>query len=87
MQAIEWLVERTPDQVMQQREDMMATLEHASRLMHESGKCVDWFRNSDAKIKRVASGVNGPMLEQLLKGSQYCDCDCANLLREGMSLH
>ena len=83
-EALDWLVKRLPTQVMQQRKEMIAQIEHASQLMHESGMCTKWLSGSDGHVQAVAGGVNGPIFEQLLKGSQYCDLECAMLLREGM---
>ena len=65
---------------------MISKLEEANRLMRSSGLCDKWFGKSDAKVRGVASGANGPLFEALLKASGYVDRECTELLRKG-SLH
>jgi hypothetical protein len=86
-QAIEWQAERTPAEVMQQREEMMSKLEEANAAMWESGKRAEWFQRCDGITKGVSAGVNGYLLQELLCASGHCDPAAADLFRNGKCLH
>ena len=82
-QAIEWQADRTPAEVMQQREEMLLKLEEANAAMWESGKRAEWFQKCDGITKGVSAGVNGYLLQELLRASGHCDPDAADLFRDG----
>ena len=62
---------------------MMQKLELANKYMQETGVCLLWFGAADKEIKGLTSGMNGPLLETLLKASKYEDVECVALIREG----
>ena len=68
---------------MEQREAMVTQIEKAAALLREAGECEKWFDGCDKIVAKVATEVNGPLLEQLLTASGYCDAACTELFRKG----
>lgn len=60
-----------------------AQLTEADRRMRASGLCQRWLGAADAELVDVVGGINGPLLEQLLRQSEYEDIGCLDLLRKG----
>ena len=83
VEAIEWQAARTPEEVMQQREEMITQLEHADKELRRSGKCAHWFSKCDEVTKKVSCGVNGFLLQELLRASHHSDLAAADLFRDG----
>ena len=81
--AFDWQKERSVEQVIQEREDMISQLELANEELWSSGKCHHWFRNSDETIRRVTEGVNGYLMEQLLWASHHRDAAAVELFKHG----
>ncbi len=52
-QAIKWQAERSPEEVMRQREVMISQLEVANQELHKSGWSARWFDGSDAQLLQV----------------------------------
>ena len=52
--------------------------------MCSSGMCCQWFKEGDAAAGFQAA--SGPLLEALLKTTEYIDTRCVDLLREGASM-
>lgn len=50
------------------------------------GKCESWFQGADARVRAVASTVNGPLLEALARASEFADRACIEYFREGALL-
>ena len=69
---------------MRQREEMITRLEWANEQLWKSGKCQQWFGQCDDGIKRVSEGVNGYLLQELLRASRHCDLAVVELFRKGM---
>ena len=84
-EALDWQAARSPQEVMQQREEMISQLELANEELRSSGKSAHWFQGCDETTKKVAEGVNGYLLEELLIASKYCDVAAADLFRNGMA--
>ncbi len=72
---------------MRQREEMITRLEWANEQLWKSGKCQQWFRQCDDGIKRVSEGVNGYLLQELLRASRHCDLAVVELFREVWRVH
>jgi hypothetical protein len=85
-EAIEWQAARTPEEVMQQREEMIGQLEDADKMLRRSGKCAHWFSKCDDATKRVSSGVNGYLLQELLRASSHRDLAAADLFKNGIGM-
>ena len=83
VEAIEWQAERTPTDVIQQREEMIQKLEDANAALWKSGKCANWFERCDDITRGVSKGVNGYLLQELLSASHHCDVAAADLFRDG----
>ena len=83
LQAIEWQAARTPEEVMQEREEMISQLEFANSELWESGMCEQWFSRCDATTRRVSEGVNGYLMQELLTASRHCDLAVVELFRHG----
>ena len=86
VEAIEWQAERTPTEVIQQREAMIQKLEEANAALWRSGKCVKWFERCDDITRGVSKGVNGYLLQELLSASHHFDVAAADLFRDGNGL-
>ena len=86
VEAIEWQAERTPTEVIQQREEMMQKLEEANAALWNSGKRANWFERCDDITRSVSKGVNGYLLQELLSASHHCDVAVADLFRDGNGL-
>lgn len=84
--AIEWQAARPPEEVMQQREEMITQLELADEQLRSSGKCAHWFSKCDEVTKKVSCGVNGFLLQELLRASHHSDLAAADLFRDGTCL-
>ena len=85
-QAIHWISDRSPDEVMAFREQMISSLESASASMRESGLCEDWLASGDCYAQRISRDVNGQLFGQLLSAAGYGDIGCVDLLRHGAPL-
>ena len=83
MQALSWQAARSPEEVREQREEMVTQLENAATLLREAGECEQWFMGCDKTVSKVAASVNGPLLEQLLTACSYRDAACTELFRSG----
>ena len=42
-----------------------------------------WFEDSDAVTRRMCSGVNGYLIQELVRATGHCDADVADLFRQG----
>ena len=82
-EAIEWQVSRTPQEVIDEREEMISAIEFAGSEIFASGKGDHWFADCDEITKRVTEGVNGYLLEELLRASGHCDTAVVDLFRKG----
>eukprot|EP00973_Karenia_brevis_P093203 12416188-Karenia_brevis.AAC.1 len=78
--------QRTPQQVIDEREQMVNKLEEADRSMRASGLQKRWFSESDEATRGVASNCNGALLEILLKATKYDDWECCYMLRHGAEI-
>jgi hypothetical protein len=62
---------------------MIAAIEEADKKSRHSGKCREWFGDSDEHIRKVAGSANGYLFETLLRAAEYNDVECVELLRTG----
>ena len=84
--ALAWIAQRSPDDIMEEREKMIAGLEEADRAMRSSGCCQAWHEGVDDETLKVSGHTNGLLLSRLLEAVRYCDPGCALLLKEGRLL-
>ena len=82
-QAIDWIAERSAEQVNSQRDEMLSRIEEAGEAMRASGMCDAWFGDADSTLKKVAGSVNGPLMKALLEASGYESMECLDALRRG----
>ena len=52
-----------------------------------SGESRRWYSEADDAVIRVASGVNGALLEQLARATNYWDCECVEFFRKGAPMY
>ena len=78
--ALAWQAARTPEQVINEREHIMSTLEAVGRRMWQDGSCQRWMHGADETIVCVAKSVNGPLLEDLCKAAAYEYAACLDSL-------
>jgi hypothetical protein len=83
LQATEWIAARNAQEIIAEREAMIAGLEEANQQMWRSGLCQQWFEGADEAVRAVTKGVNGPLLAALLEASGYADVAVVELLRKG----
>ena len=83
LQAIEWVKDKTPAQIIAKREAVLSQLELADYKLRRSGVSDSWFAQSSAENQRVTGGANGHLFEQLLSVKAYSDVGAAHLLRDG----
>ena len=76
-------MQRSPEEVMRQREEMISQLELANAQMWSAGKRDWWFGDCDDITKQVTEEANGCLLEELIRASNHCDASAAELLRKG----
>ena len=60
-EAFAWTQQRTAEQVMIERTDMIGQLEEADRRMRASGLQRQWFAGADEAIFGVAGETNGTL--------------------------
>ena len=85
--ALEWIQSKAPDEIMEEREAMMSSLEEANRVMRETGLCDAWFGDCDPLIKNLCQNVNGHLAEQLALATGFCDPCSARLFKEGAPMY
>ena len=81
--ALEWVSERTAEEVMRHCEEVVSHIERLGRDMWTSGECAEWFLDTDRGVWEVAKDVNGPLFEKLSRASGHVDKSCAELFRKG----
>ena len=87
LDAIAWMGKRTPFQVMQERENIMRSIEAKAAQIKQSMVWSQWQASiRDEKIRALVKGVNGPMMRLLAKKAQYHDAACVDLFRDGAPL-
>lgn len=86
MQAVEWVISLTADDVVAFRERVMTQLEEAGARMKACGASEAWFGTADSSTRNVVGDSNGMLLEQLIKLSEHTDTKCADLLRLGAQI-
>ena len=52
-----------------------------------SGESRRWYSEADDAVMRVASGVNGALLERLARATDYWDCECVEFFRKGAPMY
>ena len=86
--ALKWQAERTPAQVMAEREFIISGLEAEGLKMWNSGACTEWLNKaSDASIAGVSATVNGPLLCDLCHATLYNDKESVQMFRKGADLY
>ena len=84
--ALEWTVKRSPQQVMAERERIVRDIEDRAYSAIDSGQARLWLERADDRIREVAATVNGPICEYLASVSLYDDPGCVAVLRDGAPL-
>lgn len=80
---LQWQAKRSPREIMDAREEVVAALEKAGQAMMQSGAAQRWFAGADDDVVKVASGVNGLLLEQLAFITGHVDRECVEFFRRG----
>ena len=86
IQALDWMADRTPSEIMQEREQIMQDLEARASQLVSDGCAGDWLSESDPYIKVISKDVNGPMLEHMASQTEFHDGQCVQTLRDGARL-
>ncbi len=85
-QALVWIAEHSPDEIIEAREEMLSRLEEVDREMRRSGTCQGWFDEADPETRKVAGHTNGLLLATLLEAAGHRGPGCALLLKEGRAV-
>lgn len=83
---LQWVAGQTPEEVIAQRERIIVSIEKLAEHIVQSGQCEAWFASADAATRKVASGVNGPLLQHLAEITQYKDAECVEMFRSGAQM-
>ena len=86
-QALEWIELRTPAERIAERERVIGVIESIALKLYMSGESRRWYSEADDAVIRVASGVNGALLEQLARATNYWDCECVEFFRKGAPMY
>ena len=81
--ALAWQAARSPEQVMQERERVVAALESRGAQLWKEGKVDEWFKGCDPRVRRVAQTVNAPLLLELARECNYHDTEVVEKFRSG----
>ena len=84
--ALDWTCKRTPQQVVDEREQLITQLEMRSQGLRSSGACEAWLDGATESVKAVSRGVNGPLLQELARITQAPDSEVIEFFREGAPL-
>ena len=87
VEVLDWIAQRSTENIINEREGMIAALEEAGRRMWASGLAEKWYEGVDPMLRAAAGQVNGHLLEQLLRATGYHDWRCAHLFREGVFVY
>ena len=79
--AFRWQADKTPEEVISDREYILSSLEAEGRSMWASGACESWLQSADAALAAVSVTVNGPILLDLCRAIGYDDAECVDLFR------
>ena len=84
LQALEWESARSSGDIIKYRSSVIASLASIKCEQTED----DWHRSSDPKIqKMVRSRINGPLLQELARQTNFCDPECIEMFRTGPMSH
>ena len=81
--AVDWVNARSSAQINAERECFICDIEAEARALHESGAVAQWFAGADAGVRKVATGVNGPLMESLAARAVFQDAVCIEFFRCG----
>ena len=85
-EAIEWIRERSSDQVIADRERIISKIELLGEKMTRDGRRASWFADADPHVARVSEDVNGPLATWLAVASEYHDLEAIELFRKGADM-
>ena len=85
--AFRWQADKTPEEVISEREYILSSLEAEGRSMWASGACQSWLESAEAALAAVSATVNGPILQDLCRAISYDDAECIDLFRVGADLY
>ena len=81
--ALAWQAVRSPEQVMQDRECIVASIEARAAQLWRDGTCDAWYKGCDERLRSVSRTVNAPLLLELATKCDYHDIDCVEMFRVG----
>ena len=81
--AVDWIIGHEAVDVIARREEAICRIEALGHDLLRTGACDNWFNGCDAGVKRVAAGVNGPLMELLVKETGHCDAQCPLIFKHG----
>ena len=65
LEALHWMPERSPEERMKVRGEVIAWIEDISSKAVSNGMVDEWFAGAGPDVKKVAEGVHGPVFEFL----------------------
>ena len=82
--ALAWMKERSPEQVINEREYIISEIERQGERMWKSGECDVWLDTCTHGAREVVKGVNGPMMCQLARRTRFDDIKATERFRSGV---
>ena len=84
--ALNWMASRSDEEIIQQRENVISQIENWGNNFRACGACNKWLRKSDDRVRGLASKVNGPLIDLLVKMTGHADVNCSSLFSKGISI-
>ena len=75
------MASRSPQQIVQERESILCSLEARAEELINNGACSTWLNEADPDIKIISYSLNGPLLEELASATHYHVFECINIFR------
>jgi hypothetical protein len=82
--AIRWQSAHSAEEIINFREELVASLERRHMHMRASGVPECWLKEGDPLVTEVARDVNGPLMLALAVAANHHDTACVELFRQGM---
>ena len=84
VEAIRWMGETTPEEIMEEREQATRKVERLAHTCWMTGEVETWFAEADPLVRNVSKFVNGPVFEKLANDIDFIDVACVDMFRCGV---
>ena len=84
LQALKGQSQRSADEIIRLRNEVIEAFEEADRRMRNSGMLEKWYEGCHEDVRKVCAGTNGKLFCDLLEKAKYKDADAVQMLRRGV---